>query len=1034
MNMKKYISCLFILGLVLGTNLHGQNLALNKPVYVSSVENTGYPGANVVDGNVSTRWSSQFGDPQWIYVDLGSTYNVGAVTLRWETASGKAYQIQVSSDATTWNTVYTTATGSGGVQQLTFAATPARYVRMYGTARNGSWGYSLWEFEVYGPGDGQAPTVPASVTVGSITTTGMNLSWTASTDNVGVTGYNVYVNNVLNTTVTTPTATLSGLTAGTTYALTIKAKDAAGNVSAASTALSVTTQTTSGTNVALFKTASGGSGNYPIDGNINTFWSSGWSDPQSLIIDLGSIYSINKVILRWQSYGKTYQIQVSNNATTWTTVYSTTTGAGGVEQISFAATPARYVKMYGTERGTAYGYGISEFEVYDVAVTTSAPSVPAGLIATAASSTQINLSWTDATSENGYLVERKASTESSFTQIASLGANVTSYSSSGLTAGTQYQYRIRTYNGTANSGYSTVAQATTTTYVSQATQPQYNGNISAVQWKVNSPSTDAQATDVKEYDYYYDAMNRITNSQYQNKTQATYNGSYDEGSYSYDANGNLKTLKRYGYTTSGTKELVDDLTYTYMNSNTSNQLQTIVDAGDKNFGYIDNNKATAYTYDANGNMTTDLNKGITVTYNLLNLPSRVANGSDYIDYLYDATGAKLQKKVYKAGILTTTIDYNGELEFYNSALKYVHTEEGLAEYNSTNSSFTYEYFLKDHLGNTRAVVSADGNGNLVVGQTTDYYPFGMAFTGTTTLSQSGSGNKYQYNGKEKQDEGFDTNGDGKIDAYLDWYDYGARFYDPQIGRFTTIDPLAGKKPWLSSYIYCSNNPINRIDPDGKDDYTVDKDGHVTFKKKTNSDNDRLIALGAKGKIDRGFLGLGKIKNNMISVNKGVFQSKETKSATYDGQALSFDKFTTTGKENGQALFEFVAKNTNVEWGLTKVGDNSITGYLTTTHDPLKEVGGTELLKDPLIRASAYQGDDHSHPQGPWQPSSASLPLGDPGRRQGDIGSAAMIEKMYPNSHPVFRVYNVPDGTYCTYNSQTVIMQELPDVIILGTKK
>ena len=128
-----------------------------------------------------------------------------------------------------------------------------------------------------------------------------------------------------------------------------------------------------------------------------------------------------------------------------------------------------------------------------------------------------------------------------------------------------------------------------------------------------------------------------------------------------------------------------------------------------------------------------------------------------------------------AGIVTV-IDYRGETEFYNRSINNLHTEEGLIEFQSI-SSFTYNYFLKDHLGNTRAVVSSE-SGNLVVSQVKSYYPFGMAHMG----GNLGSGNKYLYNGKELQDENL-------VGVNLDLYDYSARYYDPQIGRWTTIDPL-----------------------------------------------------------------------------------------------------------------------------------------------------------------------------------------------------------------------------------------------------
>ena len=125
------------------------NLALNKPVVVSSVQ-SGFPGSKAVDGNTGTRWATDWSDPQWIYVDLQGTYNITEVKLNWEAAYGKAYQIQVSSDAATWNTIYSTTTGAGGIEDLTGLSGTGRYVRMYGTVRGTVYGYSLWELEVYG--------------------------------------------------------------------------------------------------------------------------------------------------------------------------------------------------------------------------------------------------------------------------------------------------------------------------------------------------------------------------------------------------------------------------------------------------------------------------------------------------------------------------------------------------------------------------------------------------------------------------------------------------------------------------------------------------------------------------------------------------------------------------------------------------------------------------------------------------------------------------------------------------------------------
>ncbi|MFB9237206.1 glycosyl hydrolase [Plantactinospora siamensis] len=124
------------------------NLALRRPVTASSTEDSGKTADLAVDGNAGTRWSSVYSDPQWIQVDLGASYPISQVTLRWEAAYGKAYQIQTSDDGASWTTVYNTTTGAGGVENLAVSG-HGRYVRMSGTVRGTAWGYSLYEFEVY---------------------------------------------------------------------------------------------------------------------------------------------------------------------------------------------------------------------------------------------------------------------------------------------------------------------------------------------------------------------------------------------------------------------------------------------------------------------------------------------------------------------------------------------------------------------------------------------------------------------------------------------------------------------------------------------------------------------------------------------------------------------------------------------------------------------------------------------------------------------------------------------------------------------
>ena len=204
------------------------------------------------------------------------------------------------------------------------------------------------------------------------------------------------------------------------------------------------------------------------------------------------------------------------------------------------------------------------------------------------------------------------------------------------------------------------------------------------------------------------------------------------------------------------------------------------------------NESVEYSYDANGNLTRDLNKNITeIQYNVLNLPSRVtfADGNR-IEYMYDASGTKLRTVHYINGVARTT-DYCGNAIYENGELKMLLNEVGYYSFQDKK----YHYYLKDHQGNVRVVADEDGN----VEETNDYYPFGGLMA-----SSSGSVQPYKYNGKELDG----SNG-------LDWYDYGARHYDPALGRWHTMDPMCEKYYSVSPYTYCVNNPMKYIDPDGR---------------------------------------------------------------------------------------------------------------------------------------------------------------------------------------------------------------------------
>ncbi|KJY25765.1 coagulation factor 5/8 type domain-containing protein, partial [Streptomyces sp. NRRL S-444] len=139
-------------------------LSQGRPATASSQENGATPASAAVDGDNATRWSSQFADPQWIQVDLGTPARVSQVVLRWETAYATAYRIELSDDGTHWSTAYSTTAATGGVRTHDITGT-ARHVRVYGTQRATQWGYSLYEFQVFGTTD-TGPTLPGGGDLG----------------------------------------------------------------------------------------------------------------------------------------------------------------------------------------------------------------------------------------------------------------------------------------------------------------------------------------------------------------------------------------------------------------------------------------------------------------------------------------------------------------------------------------------------------------------------------------------------------------------------------------------------------------------------------------------------------------------------------------------------------------------------------------------------------------------------------------------------------------------------------------------------
>jgi RHS repeat-associated protein len=214
-----------------------------------------------------------------------------------------------------------------------------------------------------------------------------------------------------------------------------------------------------------------------------------------------------------------------------------------------------------------------------------------------------------------------------------------------------------------------------------------------------------------------------------------------------------------------------------------------------------------FTYDAHGNIVSDNNPrygGQTITnivYNRFNKPTTVtfSGTNKNYQYTYDGTGNML-RRVVNDGPNTTTTDYVSGVQYENGSIDFFNHPEGYVKRNADNS-FAYKYLLKDHLSNTRTVLSAEGN----IEQKTDYYPFGLEIYRVPV----GNEFQYKYNGKEKQNLlGFG------------WYNYGFRFYDPGIARFPQLDPLAHDYVYLTPYQYASNDPIKNIDLDGLEGFPV----------------------------------------------------------------------------------------------------------------------------------------------------------------------------------------------------------------------
>ncbi|GHT70532.1 hypothetical protein FACS1894155_00010 [Bacteroidia bacterium] len=336
-----------------------------------------------------------------------------------------------------------------------------------------------------------------------------------------------------------------------------------------------------------------------------------------------------------------------------------------------------------------------------------------------------------------------------------------------------------------------------TTHPHYGATSNYNGNISAAFW-----TDPLQSGTTKGFTYHYDDLNRLLNASYGEGTGLSDLGNAYGEHFGYDKHGNMTHINRPGKLASGSYGSLDQIQFQEYDGN---KVKNVHDFSGDQGGYdimeFKNGPwdYSGYTYDANGNLTQNLDKEISsIQYNFLNLPKRIDfQTGDWIEYLYDASGVKLRTSHYTASTGTTVNrDYIGNKIYENNVLKTILTEEGYMEKNG--NTFNYFFYLKDHLGNNRVVLNNSG----AAVQVNNYYPFGLSMWEGTTTGQNAQ--LYKYNGKE-------------LDRMhgLNLYDYGARMYDPAIGRFTTMDPMAEKYYSVSPYAYCLNNPVNAVDRDGR---------------------------------------------------------------------------------------------------------------------------------------------------------------------------------------------------------------------------
>ncbi len=487
--------------------------------------------------------------------------------------------------------------------------------------------------------------------------------------------------------------------------------------------------------------------------------------------------------------------------------------------------------------------------------------------------------------------------------------------------------------------------------------------------------------------------------------------------YTYDLNGNITSLVRDGDDGIDPIAWIDNLTYTY----DGNKVRKITDTNgdvisERTMDFPDlADLDVEYAYDRNGNMTWDANRGVHMQWDANNRLSCAYYNPGVLSFTRSATGRRLSrsyspnqsvfldggtiKKSRSLGDFPSfggfdrpgqggfpiidTYDTYGAYEYENGKFSRLNTATGYRD------SVGVHVYVRDWQGNIRAVVRKGADGKAVLEQATYYYPYGMPMAESTNPTA----NRYKYTGKELL-----------TDHGVNILDYGPRPYDPTTGIWWSVDEHSADYAPMSHYSMCAGDPINHIDPNGKDVYILSSTGHFDLKMKTPYNYDLI-----------------KVENSQktITLSKDFMDSKKTQTGVSGGLDVSVD-FHYTNSPN-EDYFRFFAGNTDVEWSRIEFSDGS--SVIGTAHEHSSE--GTpgvvlHVFKDILNTITKF---DHTHTSGNVQPS------------QSDVDMAKEYEKYTPNI--ICRIlwnYNFNKNTIYDGTTKVNQSQELEEVVVLGENK